>query len=191
MEKRRWILTTIFILLQILVILRSYFNHNYSFFWYCDIVPILFAFSFFTKNWQMAKGIINIGLLGQLIFVVQLTYMLITGHSLFTIAIGELSLSNTIITYFLHLSALAVLIFSYKIKPNKKSLIYSLGFLIVLYTLTLIFTSAYQNINNVYSSDILSNFDIPHYTQLWIFLAFGLVVLPTYFLQHLIYKIFH
>jgi len=184
----------LFLFIQGIAILRNYLSNYFSFFWYCDFVSIFFAIAFFIKQEHLAKGLINIGLFAQWIFLFDFFYKLFFGISPLNITTSLFNLSIFFIlsTLIVHLSTTIVLIFTYKSKPKKITLLYSLGFLILIYVITLIFTSSVGEINYVYSSGNLLNafkFHIPYYTELWLAIAFIVLVLPTQGLQYLLYKL--
>ena len=183
----------LFLGLQVLAIVRNLSSDYFSFFWYCDFTPVLFALFFFIRNNQAIKGLLNIGLLAQLGFVILFLIKLFFGVSLFGFDTDfPLNFYYITITIVLHLSTLFVFILTYKIKPEKTSLIYSFVFLSLIYLTVIVFTSpsyvSSTNYNYIYHADIFPN--VPHYTQLWTVLAFTLVVLPTYFFQIYVYE-FH
>jgi len=181
-----------FLCVQIIAIVRNLSSDYFSFFWYCDFTPGLFALLFFLKSDQGVKGLLNIGLFGQLGYSIIFTYYLITGKTLLGFVFTFEGIWIEVSTLLIHLSTLVVLVVQYKIKPNKKALWYSLIFLLLIYTAVLVFTnpdrSIAANYNFIYYSKYLSPY-IPQYTALWIPIAFLFVVLPTYFFQKWLYKI--
>ena len=106
------------------------------------------------------------------------------------LATNSFSILSTILV---HLATFMALIFTIRIKPNRKTLIYSIVFMFGVYLVTLIFTSPQEYTNFVYSSGNLLNsfnFTIPHMVLLWPTLAFFLVILPTQGIQYILYRIF-
>ena len=181
-----------FTILSPMVIVNNFLYYNsYDFIWFCDVVVILFAVGFFVKNSQFIKGLINIGLITQFIFIVE-----------FIIAIFfNISLSNTItkiltnnissisISVATHLFSTNLAIFmTYGVKSKRSSLAYSFVVLVVLYFLTLTLTPPIENINYVFSSDFLFGIKIPFYIYLWPFIAFLFVVTPTYWFQNFVHR---
>lgn len=184
-----------FLLMQIVVIIRNLVGKYYTFFWFCDFVPILFALGFFFKNKDFIKGLINLGLIPQIVVLFDFVYQLVLGKSLFstTEELFALGFFFVISAFFIHLSATFAFLFTYKDKPNKKALYYSFFSLVLIYTLTLLFTSPIGRINLVYLSGewfrYLANY-IPPYIPLWIALVFIIFVIPTHIIQHLVYKVY-
>ncbi len=181
-----------FLLIQVIAIVRNYSDSYIYFFWFCDFAPMLFAIAFFMKKDDFVKGLINIGLFAQIIFLIDFFYNAFNNISLldFMPSFSELSLFYILSTFLLHISTFIALVFTYKTKPSKNTLFSSIWIIIGLYALTLIFTSPIDKINYVYSSGDLLKFAIPYYTFLWPFIVFIFIVLPTQGLQYLIWKIF-
>lgn len=190
LKNRYIILSIFFIILQILVIIRNLIMKEYIvFFWFCDFFPILLSLAFLLKDEQLVKGFINIGFIPQLISSFSLFYAIFLGIDIVGFA-DILNYSNfyIIVSFLLHLLPLNIaLLFTYKIKTEKKSLLYSFIILIIMFILTLIFTSPIKNINYVYNSDFLG-FTPHYYTLIWVVLAFVILVLPTYLIQKLLYN---
>jgi hypothetical protein len=189
--KRDYWIIGFFILLQILVIVKNIDTHHYiNFFWFCDFVLILFAIGFFLKNDQFIKGLINIGFIPQIISIVSLSAAIFFGLNFVGFAdILNYSKFYITISFLVHLLSVNVaLILTYKIKPKKESLLYSLLFLAIIFVLGLIFTPVDQNINYIYNADFLK-VTIPYYTYFCIVLSFIFVILPTYAIQYFLYKI--
>ena len=180
----------LFLCIQLLVVIRNILSGYLTFFWYCDFTPGLFALFFFLKNEQAIKGILSIGLIGQLTYSALLLYKIIFGISLFGYIFDFQNNFELISTLILHFATLFVIIATYRVKVTYKSLIYSFTFLTILYLSVLLFTAPNYEINGnynfIYYSDSLSP-HLQYYTSLWIVLAFTLIVLPTYYLQMLLY----
>jgi hypothetical protein len=194
MEKRYY-WAIFFIFMQIVVVFRNYSVNYNHFFWYCDFVPLLFAFAFFIGNNNLVKGLINFGLVPQTVFLFNFIYVIIYGG--YPIGINEVVMRFTpffaISTIFTHLATILALILTFKIKPSKKILLYSVGFIFFIYFITLIFVSPDKEINFVYSAkSLLSplNLTIPNLTLLWPILIFLLVVLPSHGVQYLVYNLY-
>jgi hypothetical protein len=183
-----------FLFVQIIAVTRNLlFDYNY-FFWYCDFAPALFSIAFFIGNKNIIKGLVNFGLIPQIIFLIDFIYSVNIGESFLGITIHQLEFNLFLFlsTILVHLTTIAALLLVYKTKPNKKTLFYSAFFVLAIYLVTLIFTSPLDNINFVYSTkDIfkLLNFAIPDVVWFWPFLTFLIVVLPAHLIQHLLYRL--
>src|SRR3989338_1129828 len=56
----------------------------YNFFLFCDFVSLPLAIGFFAKKNDLIKGLVNIGLLAQCIYLGAFFYKLVTSISLFS-----------------------------------------------------------------------------------------------------------
>lgn len=178
-----------FLLIQGVVITRNSFLEYTSYFWFCDTLPLVLAFAFFFKREQVIKALINFGLLFQVFFILLLVNNLIRGvfleELIFSPFNNFLYLSATIL---FHLSTTFALFLTYKIKPNLRTINYSIAVIIVTYVSSLIFTPYDLNINRIILQWTFIPFTIPYYIVLWPFLAFIFLVLPTQGIQYLLYK---
>ncbi len=188
-KTKNLIIALFFVFLQVLIILRNYFSGYFILYWYCDLAPSIYAIFFFFKSKDAIKGYINIGLIPQLIFLFAYFYKLVFDVSLLGDVTASLSndLFYTLSTTIGHLASLIAFLFVMGSKPSKKSLFYSFIFLVLIYLITLIFTSPNDYINYVYSSGNLVLFKIPYLTYIWVPLTFVLLVIPTQLIQYLVY----
>jgi hypothetical protein len=182
-----------FLFLGILVIARNVLTAEYAaFFWYCDFVTFLFAAGFFLKDVQFVKGLVNIGLFSQLVTLFCLATAALFGWDLLgSSAQMGYSRFHIAISFIIHMfSTNIALMMTYRIKPAKKSLVYSAACLIVMLVTTLAFTPPATNVNFVFYNTYLSSigFTAPYYTYSWGILVFGLVVMPTHFFQQIVYR---
>jgi len=182
------ILVICFLFIQIVAIVRNIFSDYYNFFWFCDFASLPLAIGFFMKKDDFVKSIINIGLIAQLIYISFFIYKLISGTSALETIPTVTNVFYTSSSILIHLSTPLALLFTYKTKPRIKTLFLSLMFLFGMYVVALFFTTPDKGINYILSSRTLIPFVVPHYTELWVMLAFLIVVLPTQLIQYLIYK---
>src|SRR3989344_8972932 len=190
MEKntKYFLLGFFFLFIQLIAVIRNVFSDYYVFFWFCDFVSLPLAIGFFFQKEGFIKSMINIGLIAQWVYVAAYSYTIISGNpSLGTIP-DDPTIFYTSSSIFIHLSTTFALIFTYKFKPTIRTLFLSLMFLFGMYIIALFFTTPAQGINFVLSAKTLIPLAIPHYTELWVLLTFLIVVLPTQYLQYLIYK---
>ena len=184
------LLGVFFVFLQIVAIVRNLFLGFVYFFWFCDFIPIILAVSFFFKRDQIVKGIINIGLFPQLIYLFSFIVRLFFGSSFLDetdllFSYNAFIISSSII---LHSASAIALGFVYKVKPRRNSLIYSFVGLVLIYFIIIVFTVSNDSINYVF---LLSNFfDVRLFSVFWIPVTFLGVVLPTYGFQYLVYQYF-
>ena len=187
-----------YLAMAVIVVIRDLvFYDIFNFFWFCDIGLVLFAIAFFNRNIQFIKGLINIGLVAQSIFL--LSIVVYAGFKIqmngLPVVLFHTSWVNILVSIIIHLLSTNLALFlTYKEKNGASSLAYSLGVLLFLYVMSLLLTPPSYNINYVFSSDFLG-FNIPFYTFLWPVLAFvpkgiyimiGLLVI--YFIAVVIYS---
>jgi len=152
----------------------------------------LFLDSFFLKNINLIKALINIGFIGQFIWILDFIFKILTGKYLFGVTSYIFENNFTwlifipIIAHFF--STLLALILTLKEKPNFISIGFSLIYLVIIYILTLIYTNPLSNINCIYEICGFETIILPFYTQIWPFFALLFIILPTYLLQVFIYK---
>lgn len=195
-EKRIFFITGIyFLLLQLVIFVENYFAYRYNiFFWFCNHTPLLFGLFFLAGKKDWIKAIINIGFLVQFIWVFDFisniffgSYSLGVTQYIFESELGWFIL----IPLFAHaLSTNVALAHTYKIKPNKKVLIYSGIYILLLYFVTLTYAPIENNINCVYNLCGIQEYTFAGYTLLWPLLVFVIIILPTHGIQHIFYKLY-
>ena len=182
-----------FLCIQMFIYIVNIGAYDFSFYyWYCNHIPILFSIAFFLKQYQLVKGLIHVGLIPQIMWVLDLTLYWLFSFQLFGFTQYFFELESTlqiISTLFIHIfsSSLAFL-FTLNINPNKKSLYFAFGYVSILLLVTLTFTQVEQNINCVHEICGLEELTPPLYTWLFPFLTFIIMILPSYYLQREIYK---
>lgn len=181
-------LAFLFLVIQVMAIVRNYLTGYFNYFWFCNFVPILFALAFLFSNVHLAKALVNIGLVPQIIFIFIFVYNIFTGTEVLFVVPESADLFYNVSSIIIHLSTVIALCFTYKFKPNKETIMYSLLVLILMYSAMIAFTNSEEYTNYVYSAKTIIPFSIPYYTAIWIPLAFAIVVLPTHLLQHALYK---
>lgn len=182
----------VFASLQGLAITRNFVIHYQTFYWYCDFAPAVFATLFFLKNNQAIRGFLSIGLFAQALYAISFLSKLVFNVPLFGIPFDAYGPLNIFTTLVLHLSTSAAFLATYNVRPQKISLVYSLFFLVLIYTAVLLFTSPTLSFNAdynfIYYNQTISPY-VKFYTALWVPLAFFAVVIPTYWFQLVIYKL--
>lgn len=190
----RWFWTIFFLSLQVLVLVRNWVTDYWVFYWFCDFAPGLFALFFALGKTSWVKGLLNIGLLGQGLYLLSFASALLLRIPLFGFPIDLRSGAfNLTITFFMHCSALVAWYATREIKPNANTLAASAIILTLMYCAVLIGTEPETamdwNFNYIYTSP-LSPF-IPHYTALWIAISFCIVVVPSHMLQCIWFDLTH
>lgn len=186
-------LVTIFLLIQILVIVRNLQSDFFSFFWFCDFIPVILAFCFLLHKVQAVKGILNIGLFAQTGYIIVILAKIIFGTTLFNFVFDfPLTPQYVIPTIIIHTSTLIAFWATYKIKPTNEALSYSFMLLFSVFIVVILFGDGNANItynyNFIYNSNLLAG--LPAYTELWIPLVFIFVAIPTQLFQHTIHLVY-
>ena len=174
-----------FLFLQLVVLIRNIYSDYMHFFWLCDFAPIIFFIGFLLKKDQLVKGLINFALFPQFIFLIGFiskTVLYLKGYSVF-----DYSYFYIVITILFHFSSIIAVCLTYKFRITRVSLIYSFILLVLTFFVTIGFTPEQSNINYVFEFYFLAYPILPF---LWIPLTFLIVVIPTYYIQKIIYKKF-
>jgi hypothetical protein len=192
LEKKYKYLAIYFIILQILIIYRNYILDDLILiFYFCNHIAILLAFGFFTKNFQLIKGLINIGLIPQLIYAIEFFSEIIFKTNLIS-STGDLHTYSTItfiITLFIHFTTLFIAFYFVKnIKITKQSLIYSFSYILILYFTTILFTPIEYDLNCVYNACEISFLQFNNFIYLWIPITILFTIIPTYYIQKIIFN---
>jgi len=182
-DKTHIYIALFFIGLQILVMLRNYYSDYMYFFWLCDFIPTVYAFSFVVKDVQLIKGLINISFIPQAVNVT--TFISKTLINLIQNIPLEFTTFYTISTIIMHLTTTYVLFLTFHLETKKESLYYSITSLTIIYAVMFLFTPIERNINYIFTLDRLG---FNGFSFFWIPICFIIMVLPTYFLQKRLYK---
>lgn len=183
-----------FLFLQVLVLFENYFIYEYNiFFWFCDHAPLLLAIGFFTKNKNIIKTLVNFGFLAQLIWIIDFLARIIFNKSalgvtnyMFTTDFGFLVLAPLLIH---SLSVNVAFIHTYKTSPTTKTLVYSAIYIMTIYALSLAFTPIEENVNCIHQICGLKEHTPQTYTFFWPILVFAIIILPTQYIQYLVYRL--
>lgn len=193
LKKKYKIASIFFLFLSILVVTKNVSINNYElFFWLCDLFPVLFLIGFLLSDEQLVKGLINVGFISQILSFISLFSAVFLGINI--VGFENILNYNWIYitsSFILHLLSVNVaLLFVYKTKPKIKSLVYSFIILLGILILSLLFASPDKNVNYVYNMDFLG-VSFPYYTYFYAIYGLIILVLPTYFMQYLLYKIYN
>lgn len=184
---RKWLAISILLLLQIIGIVRNHLSHYDNYFWFCDFAPTVFAVAFLIDKDHLAKGMVNIGLLAQVGYLLGFTYYVFTGVRLLALPVKMTPFYATS-SFLLHTSTIVAFASTYKIRPTLQTLSYSLFCLVAICTTTILFTNPAAGINYVSEPGKITFLDTPNYTSLWVPLIFAAIVLPTQGIQYLFYR---
>ncbi len=177
------------ILVQAMIILRDVLsNEYYSIFWFCDFAPILLISAFLMRDRQFVKGIINLGLIVQLLFIIDFLTFVFSGIQIPHITnTFNHPAAYSVAALIMHMTIPIIFVLGYREKPDRRSLFYSIGMIMFLFAITLLFTPPSMNANAVFSTDFLVGFTLPYYPVFYPIAAFFIIVVPTYYLQRKAY----
>lgn len=122
--------------------------------WYCNSVPLFLGLAFLFGRIQIVKGLTDVGIVAQLLWVIDFLAHLVFHVSFFHITdyvfTSGLS-SQNITTIIVHVTTPLVAIgWSYRIAPRRISIVYSFLYIIALYLATVLLTPAADNINYIF-----------------------------------------
>ena len=195
LKKNKFLITSIFFfILQIALLYKYIFLSRFeNILWFCSHSSLFFGIGFLIKNTKLIKAFISVGLIIQILWVIDYLGKIIFGVFVFGAAdymfmdIPRFSYAVSAIEHFF--TGTLALILTYKYKPQKKSLLYAFIYLLLLLTATLSFGSPEYNYNLTEHMIIFNEFTFPYYQVSWIFLAMIIIVIPTHYFQVLLYKI--
>lgn len=184
---KSFLLGVFFLILQILVIVRNQNSNPEIFVWFCNHVLLILSIGCFTHNNHLLKGIINVGLIGQLVWSIDFLSKIIFGFHFFNVTnyvFTQPYTFSTALTILIHMFATTIALYhTRKIQPTKKTLLYSISYLLILYIVTLLFTSPQNNINWVFEIGGTIKYQSIFYTIAYPIITIFLVILPTQYLQ--------
>ena len=173
----------VFFLIAQFFIITEYIYHPgswHNIFWYCNHTSLLYAFACYTKRPQMIVGLLQVGIFGQLFWIVGFFGKLFNINPLSVadyLFIGPFDYVKVIaLSAHLVVPVVAILTIIRMIRPKLISLVYSYAYLIGIYIVTWIFTKPEQNIDCAFTP-CLSFLPQWHYRELIIVYAFLLVTL--------------
>lgn len=179
-----------FVLLQVVAIVSNFYFDYMYFFWFCDFVPVILAIAFFMRKDEIVKGIVNIGLFPQMLYIASFIVRVFFGIP-FLDNIEVVLMHNSFVIFsavFVHSATLIAFVFTYKVRPRGRDLGYSLLGLILIYVVVSVFTAPVDSFNYVF---LLSNFfGIDALSIFWVPLTFLIVVIPTFWFQCLVWRYF-
>lgn len=137
--------------------------------WSCNNFCLLLVIACYRKDMQMIMGISYLGLVSQIIWVLDFGSSLLgynlSGVTDYIYTEGFTYANNVSIAIHI-LVPVAILLFSFKAKPTPRSLLFAIPYILVLYVATVIFTPAVEDINCVYYACGNNSF-LPYHIFLW------------------------
>lgn len=191
LRNKHYCIAIFFLIIQIII---SYYNFKIQrpdvLIWFCNHTPLFFSIGFFFKNNDITKSIINVGLIPQLIWIIDFLGKIIFNTYIFDVTryifedFTGLALVGSILSHIF--ATILALYFTYKHKPISKIILVSFVYIVVLFFTTLFFTPVHENVNLIYYVNI-GNISFPGYTILWPVLVLIIIVIPTYYFQVFLY----
>jgi hypothetical protein len=181
------------LILQILLIYRGFLLEGFDiFFYFCDHICVVLALCFVFGWVDFIKALINVGLIVQIFWVVNVLVRFFFGFFLFGVRIFIFESSNyfsIVLSLLIHFSSLIVaFLFVRKKRTNFVSVLYAELYFLILYVLTLFFTNPINDVNCVFSACGLSFFQFDFFYFFYLPIVFVLVVFPSFLLQRLFEK---
>ena len=178
-----------FIILQFLIIYINILLDDFILiFFLCNHISLFLAYGFLTKNIQLIKGLISVGLIPQLIYIIEFFSELFFNTNIIS-STGNLfsyDLIEFIITLLIHFSTLTLAFyFTMKNKIKLSSLVYSIFYIIILFTTTILFTPKSYDLNCIFNSCGISFLQFPQILYFWIPITIIFIIMPTYYIQKL------
>ncbi len=186
-KSKYFILGIYFLFLQFLIFFFNYRFVDFNvYFWFCNHIAVILAFAFLFKKYQFIKGVISVGLIPQLIWVVDFLLLYFLDITLFGVTsyvfdLQGFAFATTVVIHFF--STFVALAFTYKEPIKKESIYYGLAYGFLLIISTLLFTDKDYNINCVYYLCGFENLTIPFYPYYMPFIGIILLVFSGYYIQ--------
>ncbi|MFW6310925.1 MAG: hypothetical protein ACOC1K_01690 [Nanoarchaeota archaeon] len=192
-KNKFFVASIFFVILQLLILYKyTYLSGFSNMLWFCSHASMILAIGFFFKNFNLIKAIISVGLIIQFFWFLDFLSNLVFGFFIFGATdymFLDTSLFSYIISLFEHLTCLIALLLTYKIKTERKVLIYAFIYLIILLIVTILFSGEGSNYNFVRNLLIFNELTFSGYQFFWIFSAMTFIVLPVYFFQIWLYNL--
>lgn len=184
-----------FLLMQLAVFFGNYQSSSFDIFiWFCNHTPLFFAIAFFLKKKEIVKSLINVGFLAQFLWTFDFLSRLLFGFHIFGFTTYVFESGEgffILIPILIHIFATNIaLYFTFKSKNPPIILFYSLIYLLFLYGTSLAFSDPNLNLNCVHQICGAVDKTPDWYTAFWPLITFFLVVIPTYLLQIVLYRLY-
>ncbi len=181
---------TFFIVIQLIVASTVVFDPATRpyLFWLCNNFCFFLAIACYLRNMQLVKGISYAGIIPQLLWIFDFTV------SLFGIHISNVTayISSEGYTYannisiVLHMSVpIVILAFSFRMRPQLRSVLYSIPYILVLFALTYVYTPPAEDVNCLFEACHLDRF-LPYTIMAWPFYTIALSFFG-YVIHHVVY----
>jgi hypothetical protein len=192
-EKGYLIFGWYFLFLQILIIIRLYIIDDFWFLvFYCYHTPIILSIGFFLRNIIIIRVMIITGLIGQSHQVIDFIYSIFYYPEDFALRFlipYDYNYYVFFISFLSHFLMIIPLLFIlYKNKIPKISMIFSFIYIGFVYIMAKLFVPVFYNTNFVHTNE-LSFLPNTFYSELYLFYAIILVIIPTFVIQYYFNKL--
>jgi hypothetical protein len=175
-----------FLIVQVLILYLNLGVNNQIFLWFCNHTPFFFAMGFLFRRFFIAKALLTVGLLPQLLWIIDLLIQIVFGISLFgyTDYLFERNIFGIGIALLIHIFT-TTLIFVVLIKErfDLRTLITGVLYLSFLWIMTISMGDSRINPNCVFSLCGVETLEPPLFTELWIFYTTFILIIPLGMLQ--------
>ncbi len=183
-----------FVIAQLFILSALLFDEALRLFllWSCNNFCILLAYACYKKNMQMLKGVSYLGLVSQIIWVADFNSHFLgfnlSGVSDYIFTEGftypnEVSVALHIIV------PIAVLLMSFKVKPEIRSIVYASLYAIILYSVTILLGPQSEDINCVFTG-CGNNQYLPYNIYVWPLYAL-ISILLSYSIHYFLYGVWN
>lgn len=184
-----------FILLQLSLFFKYLFlSRPENLVWFCSHSSLLFGFAFLYRKIHVIKALISVGLVIQLLWVVDYLGKLFFGVFVFGASdymfmdIPRFSYVVSAVEHFF--TGTLALGLTFKFKTERKVLYWAFGYLLLLLVVSVVVNTGQDNFNLTEHMIIFGEFTFPGYYFAWPFLAMLVIVLPTYYFQGFLYYLY-
>jgi hypothetical protein len=181
-----------FLIIQIIIIYINKTSYELiSLFWFCNNAPLFLSIAFFLRKIQVVKGIISVGFVAQIGWIIDFIGERIFSISIFgfTNYLSGLEGFVLVSTIMIHLFSLTIaMFFTYSEKIQKESLIYSITYGIILVILTIQFTPLEYNINCLNRICGTTGDTTQENYNVYLIVFYFLLIIPGYFIQKILQK---
>jgi hypothetical protein len=173
----RWfnIFGTFFLVVQIIITSALIFNPETRVYlvWMCNNFSFFLAIACYLKKMQLVKGVSYVGLVAQLLWVFDFfsPYFGVNLSSIADYVMLDGFTYTNIVSVLVHVCIpVIVLLLSFRIRPEPRSLLYALPYVAFLFAITIAFTPVEQDVNCVFSACAAGDeplLQLPYHISLW------------------------
>jgi hypothetical protein len=195
MNKKNLYLGIGFLIIQVLTTIRTIFIfEDYSLLiHFCHHMPLLLGIYFLVGNYEKIRAFVMVGFIPQLIWYVDYFLLVFLNYEFmgYTTYVMNYDIFSLVVSLLTHLVTIVAFFFIMKEEVKLKSVLGAFSYLIILFIITISFTTyTTTDYNCVYNACFIEFLQFDHFRTFWIFIVMGCVVIPTYFIMWGIKKIY-